>query len=884
MPLPSGSQLGPYTIASPLGAGGMGEVYRARDSRLGRDVAIKVLPPSSSADADRLLRFEQEARAAAALNHPNILALYDIGRSESGPYLVTELLEGETLRASLERGALPIRKAIEQAVQIARGLAAAHEKGIVHRDLKPENVFTTSDGHAKILDFGLAKLVEPQPLASGSMLTTAAPATTPGVVIGTVGYMAPEQVRGQHADHRADIFAFGAVLYEMLSGHRAFQRETPAETMTAILREDPPELSSSSTAVAAALQRVVSRCLEKNPSARFQSAGDLAFALDAFSGSNVSAAIAASTVRPRSARLLWVAVAVVLVALAAAAWIYKPVADDDRVIRFTFSLPGDWNMELPAGSALPLAVSPDGRSVLMRAIDGGGMPSLWIRRLDEVDARLLPGTVGVESYFWSHDSRSIAFLAGGKLQRLDLSGGPATVLSEAPDVLSGAWSPSGVIILGSYRGIQQVPATGGTLTTTVPLGPDEAFYTAPQFLPDGRRFMFVVGVGAAVRGGGERRVMLASLGSPERTVLYDTNQFQFPLGIVRGHLLFVRGNSVMAQPVDEARLTATGDAVPIVPRVQLLPNRPYGVASVSSGGVLAYVPEIETPVHQLAWFDRTGRKTSVLDERANFSNVELSLDGKSVALAVLDPARRTRDIWILDLSRGVRTRFTFDPGEERTAIWSAGDRIIYNAQRKGVERDLFARVSNGSGSETTVLADGLSKDPMSVSSDGRFLLYRVSTKNRNDIWVQPMEGTGKPYPLLETQHDENYGRFSPDGKWVAYSGDESGQGEVYVVPFPGPGGKWQVSAGGGAFPRWRGDGRELFYLSLDGSVMSVAVDGTTTAFRAAAPRRLFHAPVAMQAGYQYAVSKDGERFLINTATSSSVPVTVVSDWTAALKK
>jgi serine/threonine protein kinase/Tol biopolymer transport system component len=887
MPLPSGSRLGPYTIASPLGAGGMGEVYRAHDSRLGRDVAVKVLPASSSADGDRLQRFEQEARAAAALNHPNILALYDIGRSDAGPYLVTELLDGETLRAVLEGGAMPTRKAIEHAVQIARGLAAAHDKGIVHRDLKPENIFITSDGHAKILDFGLAKLVEPEPaLPGGSMLTTAAPATTPGVVLGTVGYMAPEQVRGQIADHRADVFAFGAVLYEMLGGRRAFQRETSAETMTAILKEDPAELAQS-IGVSLPLQRVVHRCLEKNPASRFQSAGDLAFALDALSGSTVSGAATASNVGPASRRLPLIAAAAALLALAGAAiWIYtRPAPSGDRLIRFTFSLPGDWNIELPPGSALPLSVSPDGRSILVRALDGRGMPSLWIRRLDEVEARLLPGTGGVESSFWSPDGGSIAFLAGGKLQRLDLSGGPPTVLSDAPDALSGAWSRSGVIIVGSYRGIQQVAATGGALTTIVPLGRDEAFYTAPQFLPDGRRFMFVVGVGEAVRGGGQRRVMLASLGSPERTVLFDTDQFLFPLGIARGQLLFVRGNTVMAQPFDEERLTTTGQPVPIIARVQLLPNRPYGVASVSSGGVLAYVPEIETPLHQLAWFDRSGRQTATVGERANLSNLELSRDGTSLALAVLDLARRTRDIWIVDLSRGVRTRFTFDPGEERTAIWSpSGDRVIYNAQRKGVERDLFAKASNGTGSETTVLVDGLSKDPMSVSPDGRFLLYRVSTKNRNDIWIQPLDGAGKPYALLETPHDENYGRFSPDGKWIAFTGDESGRPEVYVLPFPGPGGKWQISTTGGGFPRWRGDGRELFYLSPDGSMMSVAVDGLTAAFRAEAPRRLFDALGAQQAGYQYAVSNDGERFLINTAVASSIPVTVISDWTLALNK
>jgi serine/threonine protein kinase/Tol biopolymer transport system component len=886
MPLPPGSQLGPYTIASPLGAGGMGEVYRARDSRLGRDVAIKVLPASSSADADRLQRFEQEARAAAALNHPNILALYDIGHADGGPYLVTELLAGETLRASLEGGALPARKAIEQAVQIARGLAAAHDKGIVHRDLKPENVFVTSDGHAKILDFGLAKLVEPGPAVAGSsMLTTAAPATTPGVVLGTVGYMAPEQVRGQHADHRADIFAFGAVLYEMLSGRRAFQRETPAETMTAILREEPPELPSASTHLSPALQRIVNRCLEKNPAARFQSAGDLAFALDALSGSNVSAAIAASNVKPRSVRLPWIAAAISLLALAAAAiWIYTRPAPSRELIRFTFTLPEDWTLDLPANPTVPLAVAPDGRAVLVRALDKAGVSSLLIRRLDDVTAQPVAGTSGVESYFWSPDGKSIGFVAGGKIQRLDLAGGPPTVLGEAFETLGGAWSPSGVILLGSYQGLLQIPATGGKLTTLIPLAANDAFYNFPQFLSDGRRFTFVAGVGPIVRGTGERRVLVGSLDSSEYTVLFDANQPLFPVGWVSGHLMFVRGNAVLAQAFDETRLAPLGDPIPVAARVQLLPNRPYGTASVSASGVLAYVPENEQPVHQLAWFDRAGRRTNVPGELADLSSIELSPDGTRVALAILDPIRRTRDIWIQDLSRGVRARFTFDSGEERTAIWSPDSaRIIYNAQRKGVERDLFAKMSNGSTNETTVLVDGLSKDPMDVSPDGRLLLYRVSAKTRNDIWIVPLDGS-KPYAFIASEHNENYGRFSPDGKWVAYTGEESGQPQVYVVPFPGPGGKWQVSAAGGLFPKWRRDGRELFYVAPDGRMMAVEVDGTTAAFRAGAPRALFQAPVASQVGYQYSVTKDGERFLVNTAVPSSLAVTVVSDWTLTLKK
>jgi Tol biopolymer transport system component len=672
----------------------------------------------------------------------------------------------------------------------------------------------------------------------------------------------------------------------MLSGRRAFQRETPAETMTAILKEDPPELSAPSVSASPALQRIVSRCLEKNPAARFHSAGDLAFALDALSGSSASSPHAAPAQTRRSAWIPWVAAIATLMVIAAALWTYtrRPVPGKE-LIRFTFTLTENWTLDLETDASMPLAVAPDGRAILVRAVDKAGVASLLIRRLEDVEPRVLPGTAGVGSYFWSPDSGSIAFVAGNKIQRLDLAGGPPTTLGEAPDILIGAWSPSGTIILGSYRGLLQVPQNGGTVAPLIPLGQSEAFYSVPQFLSDGRRFTFVVAVGDAVRGGGQRRLMLGSLGTTEQRMLFDTQEFLTPLGLTHGHLLFVRGNAILAQPFDEARMVPLGEAVPIVPRVQLIPNRPYGAASVSATGVLAYVPENDRPLHQLAWFDRAGVRTDVAGELADFSNVELSPDGKSVALSVMDQTRRTRDIWVQDLARGVRTRLTFDPGEERTAVWSRDSaRVFYNAQRKNVERDLFSKMSNGSSAETSVLADGLSKDPMDVSPDGRFLLYRVSAKTRNDIWIQPLDGSGKPLPFVASDSNENYARFSPDGRWIAYTGDESGQPQIYVVPFPGPGGKWQVSAAGGSFPKWRGDGRELFYLAPDGKMMSVAVDGTTAAFRSEAPRALFQAPVASFVGYQYAVTKDGRRFLVNTAVPAPLPVTVVSDWTLTLNR
>jgi hypothetical protein len=419
----------------------------------------------------------------------------------------------------------------------------------------------------------------------------------------------------------------------------------------------------------------------------------------------------------------------------------------------------------------------------------------------------------------------------------------------------------------------------------MPLGADEAFAQHPRFIEGTDRYLFTVGVGAAVRRGGQRQVAVASLGSTARRILFAEDQYLTPLGVTNGHLLFVRGNTVFAQRFDSDRLAVAGEPAPIADRVQLLLNRPYGLASVSTTGVFAYAQEIATPEHELVWYERTGAPSSTVAGRVNLSNVDLAPDETSAAIGLLDPARRTRDIWLVDLVRAARTRFTFDAGDERTAVWSPdGRRIVYNERRAGVERDLFMKPANGSGAEARVLVDGLSKDPIDISPDGRFLIYRVSTRARSDIWVLPLDGASKPYPFIETAAEDNYGRLSPDGRWFAYTSDESGRDEVFVVPFPGPGGKWQVSTGGGFTPRWRGDGRELFYPTLDGRMMSVAVDGTTAGFRADIPRPLFQAAIVQEPGYQYDVAADGQRFLVNTAPPSPVPVTVVSDWTMLLRQ
>ena len=882
-------RLGPYEIQSALGAGGMGEVYRARDMRLQRDVAVKVLP-AGIVDPERLARFEQEARAAAALNHPNILAVYDFGTHDAAPYIVTELLEGETLRALLDDGALPVRKAVEYATQVAQGIAAAHEKGIVHRDLKPENVFVTGSGRVKILDFGLAKLTEAEPvLAPGSMLATGVPATMPGMVLGTVGYMAPEQVRGAAADHRADIFAFGALLYEMLSGRRAFARETAAETMTAILREEPPELSTTDQAIPPSLDRLIRRCLEKNPAARFQSALDLAFALESLTTASGSAAVPVLTARryPRE-RVPWIVAAAGLVLAAmAAGLLYLREMPDERTLRFTMPPPEGERMQVSADSTSLAVMSPNGRSVAFVTRNAQENTRLWLRALDALEARPLSGTDGARAPFWSPDGEWLGFFADGKLKKISVAGGSPATICDAPGAAVASWGAGDVILFSQAgTGIQKVPAAGGVPAAATTLGPYDQVHTRPVFLPDGRRFLYA----AFERSGGTetqiatRRLYAGTVDSPDRTLVLTADSLN--VQYAQGYLLFLRGSTLVAQPFDPTRLALTGEPVPVAEDIGSASAGAafFGFFSVSEGVLTYRTTASASSVHQLTWFDRKGEQIALLGDPAAYQNIELLPDERRVVLGVMDPARRTRDIWTFETERGVRTRFTFDPAEERTAIPSPdGRQIVFNSIRSGA-LELYVKSSSGAGREELLLQDGRSKDPNHWSSDGRFLLYRVTGDTKtNDLWVLPLSGDRKPVAFIATPFDEPNARFSPDGQWVAYTSDESGRHEVYVRPFPDGDSKWQVSTAGGGFPRWRGDGREIYYLAADNTLMAAAVAGTPTGFEVGAPENLFSVNLPPVPGYPYAVTGDGRRFLVNAEVGAPTSVIVVVNWAAGLR-
>jgi serine/threonine protein kinase len=866
----------------------MGEVYRARDTRLGRDVALKILPPAFSADPERLNRFEQEARAAAALNHPNILAVHDIGTGDGAPYIVSELLDGETLRKRLQGGALPVRKAVEYAVQICHGLAAAHDKGITHRDLKPENIFLTTDGRVKILDFGLAKLTHAEtPLANMSALPTASP-TAPGLVLGTLGYMAPEQVRGLPADHRSDLFAFGAILYETLSGKRAFRGDTAADTMTAILKEDPPRLPTERD-IPLVLARIIDRCLQKNASARFKSADDLAFALEALSSQSEPSETRAIGVVSRSSGLrqwlawglIGVAVLAGIAALPLMMAYVREAPPQAEVVRFSVSPPD--TAAFSSNIAAPFQiVSPNGRNLAFVA-NRGGPDILWVRSLDSQEAKLIPGTEGAALPFWSPDSRFIGFFAQGKLKKVPAAGGPAEILADASDGEGGTWNREGIIVFGSVRGgLFRVPATGGqpVPVTHLNLSQRETSHRWPDFLPDSRRFLYLAQPSNTIHVG--------SLDSTEARELLkaDSKAIYVP----PGYLLFVRDGRLFMQSVDQHRMEVLGEPFQVAEQVRF--NRTNGRAAFSaSERVLAY--RAGNTISRLVWFDRTGAQIDNLGDPANFGDVELSPDGNHAAITLRDPVKGARDIWILDVVRGLSTRFTFDPTDEISPIWSPdGSRLVFDSNRSG-DIDLLQKASSGVGTEELVFQAEGTEHAVSWSPDGRYLLYLSGTLP--DIWVLPLFGDRKPFPFLpaasrtlsysrsSTQFAEASARFSPDGRWVAYSSDETGSWEVYVAPFPKADGKWRISTGGGDWPRWRRDGREVFYLAPDKTLIAAEVDGRGHTLTVGSVRPLFQSRARTDARYGYDVSTDGQRFLVNTAVEMRPePVSVVINWPALL--
>jgi Tol biopolymer transport system component len=885
VPLTSGVHLGPYEIFSLLGAGGMGEVYRGRDPRLGRDVAIKVLPSNASSDPGRLQRFEQEARAAAALNHPNILAVYDVGVHDGAPYIVSELLQGQTLRETLAGGHIPVRTALDYAAQIAQGLAAAHEKGIVHRDLKPDNVFITSDGRVKILDFGLAKLVDQESTGVvSSVLPTSPPGTSPGLVLGTTGYMSPEQVRGAVVDRRTDIFALGVVLYEMLTGRRAFGRETVPETMTAILRDDVPDLHHSNPQVTLPIEQLLRRCLDKDPARRFQSTEDLAFTLSTAVISSTSSgavttapAMAPEPVRRRStvAIAATAVVALALGAILALAFRQQAVLPTAELRRLTLSLP-DGEPIAPA-SAAPLglgmrsiAISPDGSRLVYTGLRNGTL-QLLVRDLDRFDSRVIRGTEGAGFPFFSPDGASVAFFSRNALKRVSLAGGDPTIVTEARTPRSAAWLPDDSIVFGDYEGSQLIRVSRGGERQRVATSPF-AFYSIGA-LPHASAVLVDI-----------RSTPNPDFNTIEAVSLTDGSRKLLVTGgttpiYADGRLLFTRGGVLFAIPFDPERLEVTGSAVAVVEGIR---TETLGAAqvAVAQDGTLVYIEGVPAWEGSPVWVKRDGTSTPLGAAKQVYGTFALSPDDRRMAFEV---GSATTDIWVYEIARDTFTRLT----QERNngfPVWSPDSRqIAYVTERDG-GASIVLRPADGTGSETVLWQGKPVCRPGSWSLDGKHIAVVCSQDQANDdVYVLTVDRKVELQPFVSTPFSDWGPRFSPDGKWIAYISDSSGQYEVYVRPYPAAGSQLQISNSGGEEPVWSRDGRELFYRNGT-RWMSVSVE-TTGEFKASSPTLAFEGPYVNVPGISYDVASDGRFVLIAGPPELPVKrVNVVLNWFGDLRR
>ena len=891
MSLSAGSRLGPYEVVAPLGAGGMGEVYRAKDTRLNRTVAVKVLPSDAAGDTDRRERFEREAKAISALDHPHICPLYDVGEHDGTYFLVMPCLDGQTLADRIANGPLSIDQAVKIAIEIASALDAAHRHGIVHRDLKPGNVMLTKSG-VKLLDFGLAKLKKTTgPLTYSGMTRLAGdsthatnPGTGIGTLLGTMPYMAPEQVEGRDVDARSDIFALGAVIYEMLTGERAFKGDSPASVIGAIMKDTPPSIASLQPLTPPALDHVVSTCLAKDPDERWQSAADIARELKWVAGEGTRSV---ERERPHGARFgFWTGVAAtaaVITAMGLVAWPRaKPMATE--VVRFPLLPPpgGSFSGTQASVPVIQAAISPDGKQIVFVAARRDTPPSLWVRALDHVSPRMLEGTANAIDPFWSPDSKSVGFFADGRLKRIELASGRVQDICEASYSTRGAaWAPDGTIIFGdASSALVRVASTGGPVTKVLagemPTGVANS-QRWPQFLPDGRHFLFYTRGGAP----DTRGVFVASLDGGVLKRLLDSTMSAL---YADGHLLVIKDGALMAYPFDPDRLEIAGEPITIASQVGGSSTQ-QAPMSVSQNGVLVYGGGLRD-TGDLQWFDRAGSPLGDPVQSGNFVHMSLSPDETALLTSRVDPLTNTSDIWLVDLTRVASTRITLDPLNDMGATWSPdGSRFVFRSDR-GAGNFLYGLSLKGGSREETVYTARDVSFPTDWSADGHILYHTTSARTALDVGAIRLSDQSV-IAIAATRFNEYDAHFSPDGKWVAYVSEESGEPQVYVQPFPPTGRKWAVSTNGGAEPRWRGDGRELFFVDRSLRLMSVTVNPKADEFRVLVPQLLFQTRIpkfGMAYRGQLVAAKDGRRFLLNVGPESSVwpSVTVVLNWTAAL--
>jgi len=909
MALTNGTRLGPYEIQSPLGAGGMGEVYRARDTRLDRTVAVKILPAHLSDSAEARQRFEREARTISSLNHPNICVLHDVGSQDGMSYLVMEYIQGESLEARLQKGPLPLKQAIECGVQICEALDRAHRAGIVHRDLKPGNIMLTASG-AKLLDFGLAKpaiaLLGAQAGSGKGQLTpstptmnlstlgaTAGPLTQHGSIVGTFQFMAPEVLQGQEADARSDIFSFGCVLYEMITGRRAFEGKSQLSVASAILEKDPELISKVQPLAPATLDRVVHECLAKDPDARWQNAADLGRALRWVNEGSSQTGTPAQAA-PLGSWLRYLPWAAVIAALAAAlVWTYVRAPEPPRTMRSFLPPPPDVGFDFTGDFSGPPVLNNDGTAIAFSARTLKDRDSLWVQNLSELTAKKLEGTEGAAFPFWSADGKFLGFFADGHLKKIAAAGGPVTILADTPNPRGGSWNQDNVIIYEpDYRdSIWKISAAGGTpeRLTRFETG-KHTTHRWPRFLPDGKHFLFFA---TNHSGGSEQGIYLGSLqdGSYKHVIDADSDA-QY----ASGYLIFHLQSQLLAQKFDPASATVSGDATALANVVEYDAGTWHTTFSASQSGVLVYEPGSKTLGNDLFWRDRTGKILGKAGDRAFYKGSgRISPDGKRLAVSMGDPQA---DIWVFDLARGTRTRLTFGGATHLMPSWTAdGQRVLYvrmNGTTAQSGSSLRARLANGGGQEEILLdndTNGSARTLLApqMSPDGKYLVHTEQNgPSGAGVWALPMTGEKKPFPIVQPQNAQTrivQSRLSPDGHWLAYTSTESGREEVYVTHFPSGQGRWQVSQNGGTFPNWSGNSKQIFFFGTDSYLQTASVSTAGGEFESGPVRSQFQVSYISPVGEPYDVAPDGQRMIFSTYPENSpTPLVLVSNWMAELKK
>jgi eukaryotic-like serine/threonine-protein kinase len=918
MALTSGTRLGPYEIISPLGAGGMGEVYRAKDTRLDRTVAVKILPAHLSDNPEAKQRFEREARTISSLNHPHICVLHDVGSQDGTDYLVMEYAQGETLDSRLQKGPLPLKQALEYGMEICDALEKAHRAGIVHRDLKPGNIMLTASG-AKLLDFGLAKpaaaMFGAQPITNAGNLTPstptmnlsalaapAAPLTQQGTIVGTFQYMAPELLQGREADARSDIFSFGCVLYEMITGRRAFEGKSQISVASSILEKDPEPLATLQPTTPQALDHVVLGCLAKDPEARWQNAADIARDLRwiATNGSSIS------TAPPVRLRQRWreylLSAAVVAALLAALVWSNLRQHEPARTLRSYLPPPAETGFDFTGDFSGPPAITSDGTAIAFCARTAKEKDSIWVQSLNELTAKKLEGTEGAIFPFWSGDGKFVGFFADGHLKKVPASGGPVTILAEAPNARGGAWNQDNVIIYEpDYRdSLWRISAAGGTPVRLTQLESGKhTTHRWPSFLPDGKHFMFFA---TNHSGNSEQGIYFGSLqdGSYKHVLEADSDA-QY----ASGYLLYHLQSALLAQKFDPTNGVVSGDPVPVANFVEYDTGTWHTTFAASQNGLLLYETGSKALGTDLVWMDRSGKTLGKVAERAFYKGSgRLSPDGKRLAISMGDPQA---DIWVFDLARGSRTRLTFGGATHLEPSWSAdGQRVVYTKQTGATVTtgtSLCARLANGGGQEEVLMQGNPSSEARTLlspqwSPDARYLVHtEQSGPSGAGVWALPIAGatdgemkTGEKKPVAILQAPSPQARIvqfrlSPDGRWLAYSSTESGREEIYVTHFPSGAGRWQVSQNGGTFPAWRSDSKEIYFFGLDGAFQSASVNTKSEEFELEQLRTLFQINYSSPLGTPYDVTPDGQRFVFATyAESVSTPLVLVTNWAADLKK